>query len=279
MQVFKKLESFLDFRHSLPLKVSLGLVPTMGALHEGHASLVRRSVLENDHTLVTIFVNPTQFGPGEDFEQYPRDLESDTQLLTELGADIVLAPVVDEIYPKDSFIRFHIVDLASRLCARSRPGHMEGVLQIVSILFHLTQPHRAYFGEKDFQQCLLIQRLVQELHFPLKVVPCPIVRESDGLALSSRNVYLNPEERLQAVGLSQTLNALKEHGKQFPAVNELKRFAYQQLRKYPLIRIDYIEVLDGETLSPIDHIRQVSHPRAFLACFLGKTRLIDNLAL
>ena len=252
----------------------------MGALHEGHASLVRRSVSENDLTLVSIFVNPTQFGPNEDLARYPRDLAGDLRLLESLGADIVFAPEIDEIYPAaPGQILFEIRDMDKRLCGASRPGHMNGVVQIVSILFHLVRPDRAYFGLKDYQQCLIIGQLVRELHFQLEVVPCPIVRESDGLAMSSRNRYLSPEERRQALFLSRALALAAEPGMHRVPVADIRASVMELLRQYPLVRLDYFEVLDGNTLAPIDSVQASQKPVAFVAAFLGNTRLIDNRIL
>ncbi|MEM8896550.1 MAG: pantoate--beta-alanine ligase [Bacteroidota bacterium] len=280
MKVIRELGALRAFRASLPREVSLGLVPTMGALHEGHLSLARSAIEENDLTMVSIFVNPTQFGPNEDFEKYPRSLEEDASMLEELGVDIIFAPNVQDVYPGEkTYISFQLADLGERLCARSRPGHMEGVLQIVSILFHLTNPSRAYFGLKDYQQCLIIQKLVSELHFPLEIVPCPIIRESDGLAMSSRNVYLNDEERKQALFLSATLGHLKKNFSDFSTVEDMRSFVARQLDVYPLVRLDYFEVLDGDSLSEIQSLPYKGKTHAFIAAYLGKTRLIDNLRL
>ena len=280
MKVIRELGALRAFRASLPREVSLGLVPTMGALHEGHLSLARSSIEENDLTMVSIFVNPTQFGPNEDFEKYPRSLEKDASMLEELGVDIIFAPNVQDVYPGEkTYISFQLAELGERLCARSRPGHMEGVLQVVSILFHLTNPSRAYFGLKDYQQCLIIQKLVAELHFPLEIVPCPIIRESDGLAMSSRNVYLNEEERKQALLLSATLGHLKKNFSDFSTVEDMRSFVARQLDVYPLVRLDYFEVLDGDSLSEIQSLPYKGKTHAFIAAYLGKTRLIDNLRL
>jgi pantoate--beta-alanine ligase len=279
MQLITSLPDFRAIRQALSPTLRIGLVPTMGALHEGHASLVRRSVEENDFTIVTIFVNPTQFGPQEDFSRYPRTLEADASLLAALGADLVFAPNVADIYPGQSHISFNIRQLDAGLCGASRPGHMNGVLQIVAILFHLTQPHRAYFGRKDYQQFLIIQQMVTDLHFPLEVIPCPILREADGLAMSSRNVYLNPEERKQALFLSQTLRYFRQQREHFDSVAAMRRYLQQTLRKYPLVRLDYFAVMDGRTLQPVESLDPAAHPHAFLAAYLGRTRLIDNLPL
>lgn len=252
----------------------------MGALHEGHASLARQSVAENDYTIVSIFVNPTQFGPNEDLDRYPRDMEGDAELLRSLGVDMIFAPDSDAVYPKPpSQIMFGIRDLDKRLCGSSRPGHMNGVVQVVSILFHIVQPSHAYFGLKDYQQCLIIQQMVSELHFPVEVVPCEIVREADGLAMSSRNLYLSPEHRKQALFLNQTLSHIYSHREQWTEVAQVQAWVQDQLADYPLVELDYFEILDGDTLLPIQQLTDADTPVAFIAAYLGKTRIIDNRIL
>ncbi len=280
MQILPNIASVRAMHAAMPRAHRLALVPTMGALHEGHASLVRRAVAENDQTLVSIFVNPTQFGPNEDFDRYPRNLEQDSALLAELGVDYVFAPDVREIYPTPpAQFYFDIRDMDKKLCGARRPGHMNGVVQVVSMLFHIVQPDTAYFGLKDYQQCLILQQLVKELHFPLSVVPCPIVREADGLAMSSRNIYLSPEERKQAVALNQILNALRDQKASFATVTAAKDFVAQQLERYPLVKPDYVEIYHGQTLQEIPDLRPAHFPHAFIAAYLGKTRLIDNMPL
>lgn len=279
MQLVQHLTEFKQIRKELPLHARIGLVPTMGALHQGHASLVKRSVLENDFTIVSIFVNPTQFGPNEDFSQYPRDLNKDAKLLKSLEVDLIFAPNVDDIYPSKGYFYFEINELANKLCGKSRPGHMNGVVQVVSILFHICQPTHAYFGLKDYQQCTILQHLVKELHFPLEIVPCPIVRESDGLAMSSRNVYLSEEERVQALFLSKTLQLVKEQFDSFQSIPEIQTLVQKQLENYPLVKLDYFEILHGENLENISDLQNDGPVHGFVAAFLGKTRLIDNLRI
>ena len=279
MQIFHSPTSFQIARKAVDQQRSIGLVPTMGALHEGHASLVRRAVAENDMTIATIFVNPTQFGPNEDFSRYPRTLEADCALLESLGVDMVFVPEAKDIYPEKSYISFSITELDQKLCGASRPGHFNGVLQVVSILFHITQPTRAYFGEKDYQQLLLIRRMVQELHFPIEIVGCPIVREADGLALSSRNRYLSDEERGQALFLYNTLIAIKNRKTELKTIEAVQEFIQQSLNDYPIVRLDYAKVLHAHNLVSISELSPENHPRAFIAAFLGKTRLIDNMLL
>jgi pantoate--beta-alanine ligase len=252
----------------------------MGALHEGHASLVRRAAAENDFTAVSIFVNPTQFGPNEDFSRYPRTLEADAALLAEAGADLVFAPSAEAIYPAPpAQITFSIRDLDQRLCGLSRPGHMNGVLQVVAILFNLVRPGRAYFGLKDYQQWLLIRQMARELHFPVEVVPCPIVREADGLAMSSRNRYLEGEARAQAQALYRVLSTLRQEREQLGSPQTAQQRAREILADFPLARLDYIEVLDGRDLSLPPRIAPEHAPVAFIAAWLGPARLIDNMPL
>jgi pantoate--beta-alanine ligase len=280
MLLITDIDSLRQFRNSCPPEARIGLVPTMGALHAGHLALAARAVQENEVSIVTIFVNPTQFGPSEDFSRYPRTLEADLAKLAPLGIDAVFAPEVASIYPEPpAEFAFQIRSLDRKLCGASRPGHMNGVVQVVSILFHLTRPTHAYFGLKDYQQCLIIRRLVRELHFPLEVVPCPIVREADGLAMSSRNVYLSPEERRQAAALSRTLREVRERLGTFSGTAEAKAFARQALAAFPLVQPDYVEILHGETLEDLDSLAPEGQPVAFIAAWLGKTRLIDNLPL
>ncbi len=279
MQVFTDINGFRTKRIELPHQARIGLVPTMGALHDGHASLVKRAVSENDFTIVSIFVNPTQFSPTEDLNRYPRSLEADYQLLEKLGVDYVFSPLREEVYPKTAYFHFEINGLADQLCGRSRPGHLNGVVQIVSILFHICQPSHAYFGLKDYQQCLILQHLVRELHFPLQVVPCPIVREIDGLAMSSRNVFLSDEERVQALFLHQSLRAIKKEIDAFTSVSEINDFVLQQLIHFPLVSLDYFEVLNGENLEQVTDLTTTPHLHSFIAAYLGDTRLIDNMRL
>ena len=278
MKILRDIISLRQYRQGCPGTV--GLVPTMGALHEGHATLVRQCATETDHTVVSIFVNPTQFGPGEDFERYPRNLEQDAALLANLGTEAIFAPEVSSIYPPGTgHLSFAIRDLDQVLDAASRPGHMNGVLQVVAILFNLVQPHRAYFGLKDYQQQLLLRTLVKELHFPLDLVPCPIVREPDGLAMSSRNRYLSPEEREQALFLSRTLARLKALRGTLSHQAEAQAEVEACLRDYPLVRLDYFDVLRGQDLQPLATWAPTEFPVAFLAAYLGQTRLIDNMPL
>lgn len=280
MQIFHTIAAYREWRNTLPLEIKLGFVPTMGALHAGHGSLIEASFAENDITVVSIFVNPTQFGPKEDLGKYPRTLEADVKLAEAKGAEVVFAPTALEIYPEiPGQLIVSIRDMDKKLCGASRPGHFNGVVQVVSILFHIMQPHRAYFGQKDFQQLLIIKQLVKEQHFPVTIIGCPTQREGDGLALSSRNVFLNEEERKQAVVLSKILFHLNTHKSDFASIDEMKAFANEQLALCPLARFDYFEILEEEGLKEIGDLAEAVCPHAFIAVFFGSTRLIDNLRI
>jgi len=257
----------------------VGFVPTMGYLHEGHASLMRRSREENGFTVLSIFVNPLQFGPNEDFERYPRDPERDFALAEANGVDAVFIPDVSEMYPGTYPIRtlVKVAGVTESLCGASRPGHFDGVSTVVAKLFHIVKPDRAYFGMKDAQQVAVLEQMVQDLNMDIELVPCPIVREEDGLAMSSRNVYLSPEERKQALVLSQSLRQaeewLREEGGQVEAVKAKITEAIQQA---PLADIDYVELVDYPSLKPIVRYEPGNRLLAALAVRFGKTRLIDN---
>lgn len=261
---------------------SIGFVPTMGALHDGHASLIRKASKENDVRVVSIFVNPTQFGPNEDLDKYPRTLEADQILCEAAGATHIYAPSIHDIYPegRETYeIQFGLRSMDKILCGAKRPGHFDGVLQVVSKLFNIVRPHKAYFGKKDFQQLSILETLGRELFFPVEVVGCPIIREEDGLAMSSRNRFLNPEERKQALFLSQTLAKVKAASNEGTPVDDLRAIIEEDLGKYPLIRLDYFDVRTAIGLKPINEINKEDRPHSFMAAFCGATRLIDNLPL
>lgn len=263
---------------------TIGLVPTMGYLHEGHCSLIKAAREQNDLVVVSVFVNPTQFAPGEDFESYPRDINRDYNLARESGADVVFNPEVGEIYLPGSSSTVEVTgEITKKLCGASRPTHFKGVTTVVSILFNLLHPDKAYFGQKDAQQALVIKKMVRDLHIPTEVVVCPIIREADGLALSSRNVYLNPEEREQALCLSRSLKKaeefLKSGADDCRSVVKLISIIEEHIRNYPLADIDYIRILDGETLGDITEIEPAKNALAAIAVKFGKTRLIDNSLL
>ena len=257
---------------------SIGVVPTMGALHEGHMSLVRRSVRENGATVVTIFVNPTQFGPKEDLSKYPRQLEEDVRMCSQAGADIVFAPDVGEMYPADFTTYVEETRLSKGLCGVSRPTHFRGVTTVVAKLFNIVQADRAYFGQKDAQQATVIRRMTRDLDFPIGIVVCPTVREAEGLAMSSRNKYLSNGQKGQALVLSKALAAA---GKAFNGGERkaaaLKELMYGIVGGAPEAKVDYIEVVDAETLEPVAEVERPA--LVAMAVFFGGTRLIDNTVL
>ncbi len=255
--------------------LSVGLVPTMGYLHEGHLSLISRAREENDRVVVSIFVNPTQFGPNEDLASYPRDRDRDAASCEAAGTDLIFHPEPSEMYP-EGFVSFVDMDvLTKELCGLSRPVHFRGVCTVVSKLFHIVQPDRAYFGEKDAQQLAVIRRMVQDLNFDIEVVGCPIVREADGLAKSSRNTYLSAAERQAALVLSQSIFAGKRLAQQGETNAKVIQQAMRQIiEAEPLAKIDYVKIVDLSTMQQIDVL-----DRPFLAAiavYIGKTRLIDN---
>lgn len=258
--------------------LSLGLVPTMGFLHEGHLSLVRRARAECDRVAVSIFVNPSQFGPHEDFSTYPRDLDRDLSLLRAEGVDLVLAPAVEEIYPPGFAASVDVGPIGRALEGVERPGHFAGVATVVAKLFNIFQPDRAYFGQKDAQQVLVVRKLVVDLNFPLEVVACPTVREADGLALSSRNVYLSPPERQAATVLWRALSAARAaHAAGEVDAERLRAAMRAVLAQEPLAHVGYVSVADAATL---EELAQVDRPALLsLAVRIGDTRLIDNLTL
>ena len=258
---------------------TLGFVPTMGALHAGHAALMRRASSENDLGIASIFVNPTQFGPNEDLDKYPRTLAADLEICRREGIAIVFAPQEAEIYPegkRDHEIQMGLRNLDKVLCGASRPGHFNGVLQVVSKLFNIVQPTRAYFGEKDFQQLTILRTLAAELFFSVEVVPCEIVRETDGLAMSSRNRYLNEEERIQALFLKRAIDWVQQSAQDGLSVHSLRDGILHLAASYPLIRLDYFDVRASERLQEVDRLERQAQPRVFIAAFCGTTRLIDN---
>lgn len=259
--------------------LQVGLVPTMGYLHDGHLSLVRAAKKENDVVVMSIFVNPLQFGPQEDYATYPRDLARDAALAEKAGADLIFAPEVEEMYPSyplDTTVQ--VAHLTAGLCGASRPGHFTGVATVVTKLFMIVLPARAYFGQKDYQQFQVIKRMSADLNYPLEVKMVPIRREEDGLAMSSRNTYLSEDERRQALCLSQSLRLCRElydRGERDTA--PLLKVMRERISREPSAKIDYLKICDAETLEPLDRIdRPVV---VVLAVYIGKTRLIDNMLL
>jgi pantoate--beta-alanine ligase len=256
----------------------LGLVPTMGALHEGHLSLVRAARRSCDAVAVSIFVNPTQFGPAEDFTKYPRSFDRDCQLLEAEKVDIIFAPSDQEMYAPGASTLVTVEGLSDKLCGRSRPGHFRGVVTVVSKLFNIAEPDTAFFGQKDAAQAVIIRRMVRDLNFDVEIVVCPIVREADGLAMSSRNAYLSPAERKSATVLYRSLmrvQMLADKGERRAAA--LVAAARDVLAEEPSVRVDYFEIVDQETLDPAPDIAQGA--LVAVAAFVGATRLIDNLVL
>ncbi len=256
----------------------VGLVPTMGALHAGHTSLIVRAKRECSPVIASIFVNPKQFGPNEDFAKYPRTFESDCEKLKQAGVDALFAPEAAEVYPKSFSTYVHVEGLSERLEGRSRPGHFRGVTTVVMKLLQIVQPHRAYFGRKDAQQARLISQMARDLNLDSEIVVCPIVREPDGLALSSRNLYLNPEERKAATVLYQSLELAKkelEAGERDAL--HLQSGVRRKLASERLAVVDYVEIVNAEDFEPVARVSKAGY--VLLAVFIGKTRLIDNLYL
>jgi len=257
----------------------IGFVPTMGALHEGHLSLIRLAKKHSDFVVVSIFVNPTQFGPKEDFKKYPRNLKKDAALCQTAGADLIFAPVPEEIYPQGFSTYVNVEHLTQGLCGASRPGHFQGVATVVSKLFNIVQPDAAVFGQKDAQQLAVIRQMTRDLDLPVKIIGAPIVRERDGLAMSSRNRYLSLEERQQAVALSRALNMaqrLVKSGKRESGI--VKRELIKVLKHYaPLGKIDYLEIVDNATLKPVKVIQK--NTLLALAVKFPSARLIDNIVV
>ena len=254
----------------------IGFVPTMGALHEGHLTLVKRARTVADRVVVSIFVNPLQFGQGEDFDKYPRNLSHDLELLTRCGVDYLFAPAAEEFYPKDFETSVAVSDLSDKLCGKFRPGHFKGVTTVVAKLFALVEPDIAFFGQKDAQQALILKRMARDLRFQARLQVCPTVREEDGLAMSSRNVYLSPEQRRAAPVLYRALG--RAAGKILEGERQTARArqaALDLLAAEPSIRLEYLEIVDTATLEPPELLR--GHLLIAVAAYLGQTRLIDNL--
>lgn len=254
---------------------SIGLAPTMGYLHAGHGSLIEQSVKNNDKTVVSVFVNPTQFGPNEDLEKYPRDIKRDSELVASLGGDIIFNPEPEEMYKKNNATTIKVEGLSQKLCGITRPIHFAGVCQVVSKLFNIVTPDNAYFGLKDFQQYVIINKMVDDLNFPVKINPCAIVREESGLALSSRNVYLTDDERKSALSLNQSLNYAKSL---ISSGEKRASFIIDEITKIinnvPYSKIDYVKIVDIDTLDDINTVEKKY--AVLLAVYIGKTRLIDN---
>lgn len=267
-----------EIRKCLEGKDSVGLVPTMGSLHGGHLSLVENALPENKDVVVSIFVNPAQFAPDEDYEDYPRNLDKDTEILAEMGVDFVFAPRADEMYMENFDTHVEVKELSKYLCGKSRPHFFGGVATVVSKLFNIIQPDRAYFGQKDYQQYLIIKRMTRDLNFPVQIRRVPIVREEEGLAMSSRNEYLNEEERKSATVLYRSLNRGRKLIKQGEReANKVKEVMVNMIQQEEPATTDYVSVADPETLEPVEIIED--SVLLAEAVFIGDTRLIDNVLI
>ena len=274
VHTIQELRAELDIQRKAGKKI--GFVPTMGALHEGHASLVKRAVAENDVVVVSDFVNPTQFNDKNDLLKYPRTLEADCELLEKEGAAYVFAPSVEEVYPEPDTRQFSYAPLDTVMEGKYRPGHFNGVCQVVSKLFMMVEPDKAYFGEKDFQQLAIIREMVKQMNFPLEIVGCPIVREADGLALSSRNARLSEEERLQALSISKTLFQSKEYAATH-TVEETQKFVEDGIAAAEGLELEYFELVDGTTLQKIFTWDETNYAVGCITVYCGEVRLIDNI--
>lgn len=258
--------------------LKIGFVPTMGYLHEGHLSLIRESRKHSEITVVSIFVNPKQFGPNEDYQQYPRDWQRDRQMLEKEGIDLLFYPTVEEMYPDGYRTYVEVKELQDRLCGRTRSGHFRGVCTVVLKLFNLIQPDEAYFGWKDAQQVIILKKMVEDLNLPVKIIPCPIVRDIDGLALSSRNTYLKAEERIAALILKKSLDLAEKlitSGEK--DAEKIKKKMVELILSEPLARIDYVEIVDLKNLESLDKLD--GEALIALAVYIGRTRLIDNFRI
>lgn len=257
---------------------SVGLVPTMGFFHAGHVSLMRAAREENDFVVVSLFVNPIQFGPREDFKEYPRDLDHDVEIATQAGVDCIFHPRVEDMYPQPYLTFVEVEGITEGLCGTSRPGHFRGVATVVAKLFHIIPAHRAYFGLKDAQQVRVIQKMVEDLNFDIQVVACPTVREEDGLAMSSRNVYLRPEERRAATVLHRSLHRAEKMVREGERdARKVLSAVREMLESEPLVEPEYVEAVDWEWLRPVERLQ--GKVLIALAARVGKARLIDNVLL
>ncbi len=279
MKILKTISETQSYLNSLrDENKSIGFVPTMGALHEGHLELLRRSKKENEVSVCSIFINPIQFNNPEDLKKYPRTLESDIEKLKSVSCDVLFAPDVKEVYPEENKKQYDFGLLEKVMEGKFRPGHFNGVAVIVKLLFDITEPHRAYFGEKDFQQLAIINQMVKQEDLKIEIVPCSIVREKDGLAMSSRNVRLTAEERTSAPIIFQTLKSVKDkiHTN---SIQKLCKHSTQQLNHTPGMKVEYFEIVDTEYLQSLNSINDSKHTVACVAVNLGTVRLIDNMRL
>lgn len=275
MQVFETIKDLQNELNQLKGK-SIGLIPTMGALHQGHLSLIKQSIKDNDITVVSIFVNPTQFNDKKDLEKYPRTLEEDCKLIKALGVNFVFAPTVKEIYPEPDTRVFSYAPQDEVMEGKYRPGHFNGMCQVVSKLFSIVSPTRAYFGEKDYQQLIIVKRMVEDLNFDIEIVGCPIIRENDGLALSSRNALLSKEDRQNALEISKTLFDSKEYAKENSLKNTLA-YVKDRIAADKNLELQYFEIVNAETLLPVENWDDSSSIIGCITVFCGAVRLIDNI--
>ena len=277
MKVYETVSGLQKELHALQeQKKTIGFVPTMGALHEGHLTLVRRCAAENDVCVVSIFVNPTQFNNKSDLENYPRTLDNDAKLLEEVNCSIIFAPMENEIYPEPDARVFDFGQLGEVMEGKYRPGHFNGVAQVVSRLFDMVKPDRAYFGEKDFQQLAIIRKMVKQYKIPVEIIGCPTVREADGMALSSRNMRLSKEEREKAVLISHTLlKSCNFAGEK--SVAELKKWVVDQISEEPLLEIEYFDIVNASTLQSINNWDDAQYVVGCITVYCGDVRLIDNV--
>lgn len=279
MKAYSSIIDLKDYLSSLKEKsLTLGFVPTMGALHQGHLSLIEKASQENDVVISSIFVNPIQFNNKEDFDKYPIQSEKDIEMLEKAGCDIVFAPSVAEMYPEPSKQVYDFGMFDKVMEGAFREGHFNGVAIVVKRLFDIVGPDKAYFGEKDFQQLQIIRHLVKTLHMSIEIVPCPIIREADGLAMSSRNMRLTEAERALAPLIYRALRECTQEMKG-KSVTEIKAFFVSEMSKFPEFRLDYFEIAEETTVQPIKSLSESENPRAFVAVFLGNVRLIDNMKI
>lgn len=278
MNIYKSIEDLQAFVEAERAKgLRIAFVPTMGALHAGHLSLVRRALTECDRCIVSVFVNPTQFNDPRDLETYPRTLEADSTLLASVGASALFAPEVSTIYPEEDTRTFDVGAVAEVMEGRYRPGHFNGVMQVVSRLFDIVRPDCAYFGEKDFQQIAVIRAMVRLIGSPVEIIACPIVREADGLALSSRNVRLSAEERREAPQIYRILSESRSWAKEMSPQQVIERVT-EQINAVPHLRVEYFEIVDTDSLQPIASWSDSPAPHGCITVFCGEVRLIDNIA-
>ncbi|WP_419961940.1 pantoate--beta-alanine ligase [Psychrobacillus sp. BM2] len=273
VQTINELKQIIDLNKDK----MIGFVPTMGYLHEGHQALLNKARVDNDLVVASIFVNPAQFGPNEDLDRYPRDIERDTQLATDSGVDVLFIPSAEEMYPFESGITIQVGDLSTKLCGESRPGHFDGVLKVITKLFHLIQPTNAYFGQKDAQQLAIIETFVNAYNFPVQIVRVPTVRETDGLAKSSRNVFLSEQERIEAVHLYKALQLAKVTWEQTNDLLAAITIGKEHIKSNSTGKIDYLEALSYPSLQPVTN--ETKEVLFATAVFFEKARLIDNILI